>query len=256
MKKTVLLSLFLIFTIPYFLKASPLSLNIVSDDDFPPFSYTKDNKVVGIDVDIVKEMGRRLNIGIKVRLFPWKRLIMMTKTGRCDGSMSLFRSKKREKFALFTHPVHYSTFVLFVKKGRGFHYSTVKDLFGKNLAKQSGFIISEEFDRAVDNKKIAVSEIFNIKDGIKYTLLEISDGLVANKHVTLYKLNRNTNFSIYRDRFSILPKALKKSRSAYFVLSRKSKIKNKEALQKRITETFKSMELDGTYKKIVNSYIY
>ena len=256
MKNTALLSIFLLFTLTYILKASPLSLYVVADDDFPPYSFVKKKKVTGIDVDIVKEMGRRLNINIKVNLFPWKRLIMMTKTGRCDGSMSLFHSRNREKFALFTYPLHYSTFVLFVKKGNEFQYSTIKDLFGKNLAKQSGFIISEEFDRAVSNKKIEVSEIFKVRDGIKYTLMEISDGLVANKHVTLYKLNQNVNFSTFKDKFSILPKPIKQKRAAYFVLSKNAKIKNKANLQKRITGTFRSMDLDGTYQKLVNSYIY
>ncbi|MCP3923787.1 MAG: amino acid ABC transporter substrate-binding protein [Desulfobacterales bacterium] len=235
--------------------AAPLSIYVVSDDEFPPFSFVENGKVTGIDVDIIKEMGRRNNIDIKIDLFPWKRLIMMTKTGRCDASMSLFHSPEREKFALFTHAVHYSTFVIFVKKGKQFNYSSIDDLYGKKLAKQSGFIISDDFDMAVKSKKLEIFDIFKTRGGMKFTILGISNGFVANKHVTLYKLKNNLEFSNFKDRFVILPKPVKQKRASFFVLSKRSKINNKIQLQEQIIKTLKTMEEEGFYKKVNNKYL-
>ncbi len=247
------LFLYLIFSSVTF--AASLSMYVVSDDEFPPFSFIENGEVTGIDVEIIKEMGRRNNIDIKIDLFPWKRLIMMTKTGRCDASMSLFHSSERVKFALYTHAVHYSTFVIFVKKGKQFNYSSIDDLYGKNLAKQSGFIISDDFDMAVKSRKLGIFDIFKTKGGMKFTILGISDGFVANKHVTLYKLKNNLEFSKFKDRFVILPKPVKQKRAAYFVLSKRSKINNKIQLQEQIIKTLKIMEAEGFYKKISDKYI-
>jgi len=71
-------------------------LLILADDDFPPYSYRENGKITGFDVDIIEEMAKRLNLSIKIKLYPFKRLIVMTKSGKCDGSFSLFRTKERE----------------------------------------------------------------------------------------------------------------------------------------------------------------
>ena len=235
--------------------AGPLFIEVVSDDNFPPFSYSENEKVTGIDIDIINEMGRRLNIKFNINLVPWKRLIMMTETGRCDASMSLFRTPERELFSLYTSPIHYSTYVIFVKKGKEFNYSVIQDLFGKTLCKQSGFAISDEFDRAVKKQKIKIFDVFHIRDSMRRTFMELNDGFVANKHVALYKLKNDKKLTELRDKFTILPKPVKVKRGAYFVLSKASKIKNKVQLQETIRRTLKSMEESGIYQKIINNYI-
>ncbi|MCP3875893.1 MAG: amino acid ABC transporter substrate-binding protein [Desulfobacteraceae bacterium] len=251
---SIILFILLIFSTSS-VHSKPKSLAIISDDNFPPFSFLENGEPVGIDIDIIQELGKRLGIEMKVRLFPWKRLIMMTKNGICDGSMSLFRTPERELFALYTAPVHYSTFVIFVKKGNEFNFSKLSDLYGKSLSKQSGFSISREFDKAEKDKKIRVSDVFYIEDSMKRTIREMHDGFVANKDVTLYLLKTDQTVKDYRNQFSILKKPIKSKRSAYFVLSKGSKLKNKIQLQKDITKTLRSMEMDGTYQRIANKYL-
>ncbi len=236
-------------------KGSPLSLSVVSDDKFPPFSYKENGKVTGIDIDIINEMGKRLNIKFNISLVPWKRLIMMTQLGDCDGSMSLFRTPEREKFSLYTYPVHYSSFVIFVMKGKEFKFTKIEDLYGKKLAKQSGFAISDEFDLAVKRGKIKVADIFHIKTCMGETLIGKYDGFVANKHVTLYKLKNDKKFVRYKEKFTILKNPVKLERGAFFVISKASKIKDKLKLQKNIIKTLKSMEENGTYQKIMDKYL-
>jgi len=79
------------------------TLRIAVDDDFPPFSFSKNGEAAGIDVDIVRELGNRLGIHFEISLLPWKRLLTMTKNGSFDGSMSLFKTNTREEYAIFTH---------------------------------------------------------------------------------------------------------------------------------------------------------
>jgi len=211
--------------------------------------------VIGIDIDIIKEMGRRLNIKLNIELFPWQRLIKMTKLGNCDGSMALFHSAEREEFALYTYPVHHSTYVIFVKKEKAFDFSSIHDLFGRQLAVQSGFIISDEFDQAVKNKQINRIDVYKLHDSMKRTNIGWIDGFIANKHVILYKLKAEEKLKQFRGKFLSLPKPVKAERPAYFVLSKAAKIKDKANLQQQITKTMEAMNKEGVYNKILDNHL-
>ena len=101
---SVLLVPFLIFgSVHAGLQTTPLKF--VTDDNFEPFAYIENGRIKGIDCDIVREMGRRLGVEIGIELVPWKRLLFMTETGKCDGSFSLFKTKEREEFGIFAFPV-------------------------------------------------------------------------------------------------------------------------------------------------------
>jgi polar amino acid transport system substrate-binding protein len=230
-------------------------LKIAVDDDFPPFSFLKNGEAAGIDVDIAKELGKRLGIDFEISLMPWKRLLTMTKNGSFDGSMSLFKTREREKYAIFTHPVHYSKFVLFVKKGNEFEYNSIKDLYGKVILQEAGFSIGDEFDQAVREKKIIVYEVFVSKNIFRLIVNKSYDAFVNNLDVILYKLENQKDFMKYADEISYLPKPVKAKGAAYLVLSKNARLKNKKALAKKITKNLMDMETDGTYSKIASEYI-
>lgn len=231
------------------------TLKIAVDDDFPPFSFSKNGETAGIDVDIVKELGRRLGIDFEISLMPWKRLLTMTRNGLFDGSMSLFKTSEREEYAIFTHPVHYSTFVLFVKKGNEFQYTSIKDLYGKVILQEAGFSIGDEFDQAVREKKIGVYEVFDSIDVFRLILNKSYDAFVNNLEVTLYKLENQKDIMKYADEISYLRKPVKVKDGAYLVLSKNSSLKNKQPLAEKITKNLMDMENDGTYSKIASKYI-
>jgi len=230
------------------------TLKISVDDNFPPYSFTKNGEPAGIDVDIVRELGKRLDIHFEISLMPWKRLLTYTEKGSCDGSMSLFKTDEREEYAIYTYPVHYSTFVLVVKKGNEFKYDSIQDLYGKTILQEAGFSIGDEFDQAVKEKKISVYEAFDSIDVFRLITNESYDAFVNNLEVTLYKIEKQKEYMKYADKISYLPKPVKKKAGAYFVLSKNSSIPNKASLAQKITKTLMEMEHDGTYLKINSGY--
>ncbi len=249
-----LLCVFLIFCINFSVEAGE-TLKIAVDDDFPPFSFSKNGETTGIDVDIVNELGKRLGINFEITLMPWKRLLFMTQNGEFEGSMSLFKTNEREKFAIFTHPIHYSTFVLFVKKGNEFNFTSIKDLYGKTIMKDAGFSIGYEFDQAIKEKKIKIFEIFEFRDFFWSIINKDYDAFVNNLEATLFNLGNEKDFMKYNDQISYLPKPMKTKCGAFLVLSKKSKLKNKNLIAREITKNLIEMENDGTYLKITSKYL-
>ncbi len=233
-------------------------LLFVGDDAFPPYSYEENNKLQGIDVDIIKEMAERLNLDIAIRLVPWKRLIKMTQDGQCDGSFSLFHTKNRESFALyaFSQPIHVSRFPLFFRKDKIIQFNTIEDLYGKTIGINRGFSISEAFDSAVEQGKIIVNTENQVDENILLTASGIIDGFTNNYDVTKYKIKNIPRLRQYKDLIFHTKKSISESRNAYVVLSKKApNIPDKTKMLHRINQTLIEMKKDGFYLELNNRYL-
>jgi ABC-type amino acid transport substrate-binding protein len=223
-----------------------------TDSDFPPFAFVEKGEIVGIDIDIAKEISKRTGVDIKVEQTAWKRLLNATKQGQVTGSFSLFQTDEREGYANYAlaKPMHYSTYVVFVKKGKEFAFNSVKDLFGKKIAIPVGFAISDEFDAAKKAKKIKVPEF---KDNEKFLKLAGSggiDGFVGNLDQVLYQLKKSGRTG----EFVALPTPVKDRRGAFLVISKKGKYADKAGLLKKIDDALTAMYSDGTIDAINDKY--
>jgi len=230
----------------------------VGDDDFPPYSYEQNGRLMGIDVEIIQSMAGKLNLDIKIRLVPWKRLIMMTKNGLCDGSFSLFHTNEREVFALyaFSQPIHVSRFPLFYKKGSIIKFNTIEDLYGKVIGINRGFSISEAFDLAVKQGKIKINIENEVDKNVALTANGRIDGFTNNYDVTKYKIKHNPRLQQYKDVIAHTPKSISDMRNAYVVLSNNAQgIQNKEKMVQRINWALTEMKNQGIYSKIYHRYL-
>lgn len=233
-------------------------LLFVGDDDFPPYSYEVNGEIVGIDIELIREMARRLNLNIKIQLVSWKRLILMTQNGTCDGSFSLFYTKEREKFShfAFSQPVHTSSFPIFYSKDQPFQFNTVADLFGKTIGINRGFTISDEFEKAVKLGKISVNIENEVDENIVLTALGQIDGFTNNLDVTLYKLKHKPRLTKYRTHILYTDNSLSARRHAYLVLSKNAKnIRNKKERILDINRTFTEMQDSGFYLQVRATYL-
>ncbi len=234
------------------------SLIFLGDDDFPPYSYQENGKLVGIDVEIIEEMAKRLNIDITIKLVPWKRLIKMTQSGQCDGSFSLFHTENREKFAFyaFSQPIHVSRFPLFFKKGKKIQFNTIEDLYGKIIGINRGFSISEAFDAAVKQGKIIVNIENEVDENIVLTANSSIDGFTNNYDVTKYKIKNIPRLKQYKKVIFHSQKSISDLRNAYIVLSKKTpNIQNKAEMIQGINQTLTEMKNDGFYLKLNKQYL-
>ncbi|MCP4345611.1 MAG: amino acid ABC transporter substrate-binding protein [Desulfobacterales bacterium] len=235
-------------------EAENQSVLVLSTKDFPPFNYPRNGKVVGIDIDTIHEIGKRINVKIRMKYVPWKRLLLMLEHGDADAGFALFYTEKRAKYALyaFAEPMHYSTYNLFVRKGYEFEFNGLKDLYDKKVGIARAFSISNEFDKAVKDGKIKIEEVNTSEQNLGKLMLNRVDVIVGNEIVTMY----NANILNIRDQLSKLPMPIKKRGKAYLALSKASKnIKNKAELLEKINHAFKAVNADGTYQKIVDKYI-
>lgn len=233
-------------------------LLFVTDDSFPPYSYLEKGQIKGIDIEIVEEMAKRLNVEIRIEQVPWKRLLKMTQHGLCDGSFSLFKNKERLEYAMFAtaQPIHVSAFPIFHKKDVEFKLDSLKDLYGKTIGVNRGFSVSESFDEAVRQGKIKVNVEDEVEENIYLTMDGQIDGFTNNRDVTLYKIKNNPRLKKFNDMIQYTQKSLSDQPNAYLVISKKApNIKDKARMVQDINRVLTQMNQDGTFSEIFLRYI-
>ncbi len=68
---------------------------------YPPYYYKQYGSFTGFCVEVVNAVAESIDVEIKYKEYPWKRLIHSAQQGDVDAVMPLFRTQKREDFLYF-----------------------------------------------------------------------------------------------------------------------------------------------------------
>jgi polar amino acid transport system substrate-binding protein len=66
--------------------------------DYPPLVQKEGDHPVGLAVDVVERVFKRIGHSVKVELYPWARSLEMAKTGQADCIFTIFQSAERAAF--------------------------------------------------------------------------------------------------------------------------------------------------------------
>lgn len=229
------------------------NLLFIADVDFAPYSMITEGSAAGIDVDVLAEAAKRAGFMLDIQFKPWDELIEMVKKGECDGAFGLFKSADREQYAMFMEaaPIHYSDYVLFTKVGAKFSFRTYDDLKGKSIGRVAGMTLGEEFEAALAAGTMEVREYPDLAAAIRGILVNEIDAYAGNIDVTYYRLKTMglTSSIVY------LPKKIVTQKPAYLVLSRASKLEDKDRVVQGLEIALDQMRKDGSYNKIARHYL-
>ncbi|MDP1879399.1 MAG: transporter substrate-binding domain-containing protein [Parachlamydiaceae bacterium] len=80
-------------------------LVVGTNAEFPPFCFIEDNKIIGFDIDIANEVGKRLGKTIEFKDIPFDALIPAVNLGQVDFvAAGISYTEERAKRVLFTKP--------------------------------------------------------------------------------------------------------------------------------------------------------
>lgn len=118
---------------------SSKTLTNVLVNDYPPFSFINDkNEVDGFDVDVAREVAKKLGVSLKIETPAWEAIVAGKWQGRWDVCIcSMTPSKERAE--LLDFPVHYydSPAVLVVHKDET-RIKSAADINGRKVGVGSG----------------------------------------------------------------------------------------------------------------------
>lgn len=218
------------------------------DDSFPPMGYrdTETGEIVGFDIDLAKEVCKRLNLELVTQPIDWDAKLMELESGTIDCIWNgLTKTEEIEEKTTISDPYMNNTQVILVMADSG--YSSRDDLAGKIVAVQSGS--SGENAVNSDDQADFKASLKELIGTVNYTnaITELRNGTVDA--IVLDEIVANDFMEKNPDEFKLVEKDGETdvlTEEEYVIAFRKGD----EALKDKIVDTLKEMKEDGTLAEI------
>jgi len=215
------------------------------DDSFPPMGFRDEqDEIVGYDVDLAKEVAKRLGVELILQPIDWNAKEEVLNAGEIDCIWNGFTiTPERKKHLLFTPPYLRSAQVIVVKGNSPIY--TMKDLAGKTAGTQTGSASIDAIDD-IPEFKASLKDLVQYKDFLT-ALMDLDmgkvDAVVIDLVVANAYINRSdNNFRILSERLTV---------EEFGVGFRK----NDKALANKVWAILLDMTKDSTVKKIATKWL-
>ena len=112
-------------------------LVMVTEAGFAPFEYYENNDIVGVDVEVAKEIANRMGKKLIIKDVAFDSIINEVKSGKADiGAAGISYTEERSKQVDFSNDYFTSKIVVIVKDNE--NEADFKDLNNKTIAVQLG----------------------------------------------------------------------------------------------------------------------
>lgn len=152
---------------------------------YPPYYYKQNGSFTGACVELVEQVAGTLDLDIKFREYPWKRLLTSAEQGEIDAIMPLYRTKEREKFLHFDNlGIAKETNFFFVHKEREISFDgTFESVHGYSVGIISDYSYGEKFDSYTGFEKVVTLNEEHLIQMFQHQRFDIG---VGNKSVIIY----------------------------------------------------------------------
>ena len=126
-------------------------LVMVTEAGFAPYEYYENGEIVGVDVDIAKEIAKYLGKELVIKDVSFDSIINEVKSGKSDfGAAGISYTEERTKEVDFTIDYSISKQVIIVKEG----INKVDNLDNKRIALQLGSVADSYVTKNYKNAKV------------------------------------------------------------------------------------------------------
>lgn len=145
------------------------TLIMVTEAGFAPYEYYDDGEIVGVDIDIAREIAKEMGKELVVKDVAFDSIINEVKTGKADfGAAGISYTDERAKQVDFS--INYSTSNQVVVVKNGSNIRNVNNIDGKKIAVQLGsvadtYVTSNFKNSEIVREKKYLAAIQDLKDG-------------------------------------------------------------------------------------------
>lgn len=211
------------------------------DDAFPPMGFRDENdQLVGFDVDVAKEVAKRLGVELVPTPIQWSQKENELNTGSIDviwNGFTITETRKAETEMTFAYMKNRQVLVVMESSA----YYTLADLAGKKLSLQAESSAEDALEDSPDFKaSIAGGEAVKFDDNMKALMdLEVggSDCVLMDEIVANYYITQGS-------KYRVLDEAL--ADEEYGIGFKKGSV----GLKNEVEKILKDMKADGTLAEI------
>ncbi|WP_127715998.1 ABC transporter substrate-binding protein [Halobacteriovorax sp. HLS] len=219
------------------------ALKIISEID-PPYNYKdKNGKPVGLAVEIVQEIQRRVKNNDPIQFYPWARAYRTAETTPNVVLFSMARTKKRQNLFKWIGPFVDNSWILVTKKNSSLK---IDNLEQAKLIPTIGVYRDDSRDHYLTQHGFKNLSRTNLNEnGFRMLFADRIDAYAA-VDITLDKSLSEIGYKTDELKTLLTLKTVQ----VFIVISKKTD----PSVIKKWKETFESMRNDGTYEKIFRKY--
>ena len=238
--KRIKVSLLLLLLIILFLVSGCASKNedelvLATEAGFAPYEYYKDGEIVGVDIDIAKEIAKELDKKLVIKDVSFDFLINEVKSGKADfAAAGISITEERKEEVDFTDEYTTSNQVVVVRKDS--NIQSFDELKDKKIAVQLGTVadlyVTENYkDATLVTHKKYLSAAEDVKGGK-------ADCIIMDQLPALEIVKENPELKVmdgilFQDKYGMIVK------------------KGNDSLRKDINRVLKRLNEDGTIEKLI-----
>ena len=169
------------------------TLVMVTEAGFAPYEYYENGEIVGVDVDIAREIAKKLGKELEIKDVAFDSIVNEVKTGKADfGAAGISYNEERAEEVDFT--IHYATSKQIIVVRENSNISKKEDLENLTIAVQLGSVGDSYVTQNYENAKIIrqkkyLAAIEDLKTGK-------ADCVVMDELPAKAILKENTNLKI------------------------------------------------------------
>lgn len=217
------------------------------DGTYPPFEYQVVKELVGIHIDIINEIKKRTKQEIKIYSVPWKRALKLVQENSMHGVMFADKTEEREKFLYFNDDAILSNTHIHLMgiKGKHNNYNgNINALNGQKIGRIEGFFIGSNFQ---NNDKINFIKANGYEQLLNLLKLNRINYAIAAKEEMSHYLNQKGD----KSDIEFVGPPIHESTS--YVATQRTNAGRDIGIF--LGNQIKEIKSDGTYKKIIDSYL-
>jgi len=247
MKNTFLSLVFLgsfFFAIPS--QAEPLRFVTF---EVAPYEYTENGVIKGVNVDLTKEVFKRMQQPITIEMVPFSRGLEMVKYGEVDGMIGVYKTPEREIYAEYSQaPTILGVVSLIVQKSAAISFDGD---FSKMSNYSFGFVRKFSYGKLFDNavKDGLITKIDNADSqvtNIKKLLGGRFEVLVSDRDSAMYHLKKMNKLNLVK---TLRPSIQESPIHVIF-----SKKRGLDTIITKFNLELAKLKNNVSYRKIVESY--
>lgn len=234
--KNLVLFLMLIMSTLTFAKGK---LYVGTNAEFPPFEHLDKGEVVGFDIDLVKAIGKKLDMEIVIKDMAFDGLIPALETNKIDIVIAGMTASDERKMAVnFSNPYYTANQVIILNDNNN-DIKTFDDLNGKLVGVMLGF-----------TGDVVVSEMKDVKSK-KYNASYAAIMELQNNKIDAVVLDSETALNYVKNNKGLKLAETSGEPEEYAIAISK---KNSELLNK-INTTLDELKKDGTYETLLKKHM-
>lgn len=214
------------------------------DNTYPPFEFTEDGELVGIDVDLIKAIAEDQGFEIEIEQMDFSGIIPSMQSGELDvgmGGMSI--TDERKETVDFTDP-YFEAGISLVVANDTTDIEKLEDLDGKNVVVKNGTVGANFAEENKDEYGFEIVQVNDSASMFQEVTNGTADALMEDYPVISYAISTGElDLEIVGDR-------LTGDNYGISVLKGEN-----DDLLAMINEGLANIQEDGTYDEILDTYI-